>query len=398
MTDKDFAIEYVCAKRMHQSFTIPGTDTRKPLKVTYAVAGLENDDAPTVVFISGMYGMRWVALLWHHIALKVGVRVVCVDRPSFGGSTPVPLGHRLDTWLLTLPALVKHLGCKYIVPLGASAGTVYLLNTLYQLPHLLPPNDPYAAILTPWVHPRDSGAAVMSFVASDWMPKFLVANHWDNLSGFVATKIMPGFAASGGVIEGLAALGGGLSNPVSGGRKREEKEEEDEARAMKAFGMTRARKELVSNMGLKFMFAEETSGANAEALLCSKKGTELEVGWGVCDDYRTFVPALADKFVGIAEERQGRDAQLTKLRVHAYFAADDAMIGEGGRKHFEDCWKSRRCGEGIEFRGEVVPGTTHDSIGDPENGVLERVLREARRTLEGGGEAGEGINSSVHNP
>jgi len=80
MSDKDFAIEYVCSKRMHQSFTVPGTDTRKPFRVTYAVAGLENDDAPTVVFISGMYGMRWVALLWHHIALKVGVRVVCVDR------------------------------------------------------------------------------------------------------------------------------------------------------------------------------------------------------------------------------------------------------------------------------------------------------------------------------
>lgn len=77
---KDFAIEYVCASRMHQSLTIPGTSTLKPLKVTYAIAGLENDDAPTVVFISGMYGMRWVALSWHHVALRAGVRVVCVDR------------------------------------------------------------------------------------------------------------------------------------------------------------------------------------------------------------------------------------------------------------------------------------------------------------------------------
>lgn len=80
MSGKDFAIEYVCQKRMHQCFTIPGKETRKPLRVSYAIAGLENDDAPTVVFLSGMYGMRWIALLQHHLALKVGVRLVCVDR------------------------------------------------------------------------------------------------------------------------------------------------------------------------------------------------------------------------------------------------------------------------------------------------------------------------------
>ncbi|ELR03795.1 hypothetical protein VC83_04751 [Pseudogymnoascus destructans] len=293
-SDRDFAIEYVCAKRMHRSFTIPGTETRKPLKVTYAIAGLENDDAPTVVFISGMYGMRWVALLWHAVAVRVGVRLVCVDRPSFGGSTPVPLSERIDTWLLTLPPLVDHLGCRHIVPLAASAGTIYLLNTLHHLPELLPPASPYAAILTPWVHPRDSGAGIMSFVASDWMPKFLVANHWDALSGFVATKLLPAFAASGGVMEGIAALGGGLSNPA-GARSGGGDEEDDEA-AMKAFGMTRARRSEVQKLGLKMMFTEETSGANAEALLCSQKGPAPEISWGVCNDYRTFVPLLSEQW------------------------------------------------------------------------------------------------------
>ncbi|OBT69005.1 hypothetical protein VE03_01363 [Pseudogymnoascus sp. 23342-1-I1] len=374
--NKDFAIEYVCAARMHHSLTIPGTETLKPLKVTYAIAGLENDDAPTVVFISGMYGMRWVALLWHHIALRAGVRLVCVDRPSFGGSTPVPLSERIGTWLRTLPALVDHLGCKHIVPLAASAGTIYLLNTLHHLPHLLSPSSPYAAILTPWVHPRDSGAGIMSFVASDWMPRPLVEKYWNSLSGFIATKVMPSFAASGGVMEGLAALGGSLSNPVGAGRG-EVGESEDEKSAVEAFGMTRARRNEVSKLGLKLMFAEETGGANDEALLCSQKGDLAEVSWGVCNDYRTFVPALAEMW----EERLGGTA---KLKVQAFFAEDDAMIGEGGRRFFEDCWGGSRCGNGIEFSAKVVGGTTHDSIGDPENGVLEEVLREARRTLEGG--------------
>ncbi|OBT91390.1 hypothetical protein VE01_10626, partial [Pseudogymnoascus verrucosus] len=323
-SDKDFAITYVCASRMHRSFTIPGTETRKPLKVTYAIAGLENDDAPTVVFISGMYGMRWVALLWHAVALRVGVRLVCVDRPSFGGSTPVPLSERIDTWLLTLPALVEHLHCTHIVPLAASAGTIYLLSTLSTHPHLLPPTSPYAAILTPWVHPRDSGAGLMSFVASDWMPKFLVEKCWDGLSGFVATRLLPGFAASGGVVEGIAALGGRVSNPAAaaGGRGGDD---EDEAASMKAFGMTRARKSEVQKLGLKMMFTEETSGANAEAVLCSQKGTPEEVSWGACNDYRTFVPALSEQW-------EARGGGGVKLKVQAFFAEDEAMIGGGGRR------------------------------------------------------------------
>lgn len=270
---------------------------------------------------------------------------------------------------------MDHLGCKHMVPLAASAGTVYLLNTLHHLPYLLPPASPYAAILTPWVHPRDSGAGIMSFVASDWLPRPLVEKYWDSLSGFMATKVMPSFAASGGVMEGLAALGGSLSNP--GGARVGEGESEDEKSAVEAFGMTRGRRNEVARLGLKLMFAEETSGANDEALLCAQKGTPDEVSWGVCNDYRTFVSELAEMW----KERLG---DVTKLRVQAFFAEEDAMIGEGGRRHFEECWGRERCGEGIEFSAKVVGGTTHDSIGDPENGVLEEVLREARRALEGG--------------
>lgn len=216
----------------------------------------------------------------------------------------------------------------------------------------------------------------MSFVASDWMPRYLVANCWDNLSGFVATKLMPGFAASGGVVEGIKAVGGGLSNPASARAG----DEEDEKRVMEAYGMTRAQKEEVQKLGLKMMFTETTSGANDEALLCSQKSTDPdEVTWGVCNDYRTFVPALAEKWEAIL------GGYPVKLRIRAFFAENDALVGEGGRAFWTDCWGGRRCGDGVEYTGRVVGGTTHDSIGDPENGVLEEVLGEARRALVGEG-------------
>lgn len=185
----------------------------------------------------------------------------------------------------------------------------------------------------------------MSFVASDWMPKYLVANHWDALSGFVATKVMPGFAASGGVMEGIAALGGSLSNPVGamGGDGRREDEVADDARAMEAFGMTRARRNEVARLGLKLMFTEETSGANDEALLCAQKGPAAEVSWGVCNDYRTFVPALAKMW----EERLGG---VAKLRVQAVFAEEDAMIGGGGGSFLRIAGKAVRVGMGLNSR------------------------------------------------
>ncbi|CAG8975835.1 hypothetical protein HYALB_00009415 [Hymenoscyphus albidus] len=381
MSNKDFAIEYVCQKRMHQSFTIPGTENRNPLKVTYATAGLENDDAPTIVFISGMYGMRWIALLQHHIALKVGVRLVCVDRPSFGGSTPVPISERISTWLQTIPHLLSHLKCSHVVPIAASAGIVFLLNTLYHMPFILPPKSPYSVILAPWVHPKNSNAAMMSFVASNWMPKALVEKHWDNVSGFVATKLLPGFAASGGLMEGIAAAAGSNSSgcPGSTKAKKQKQDHDDEMTSMELYGMTCAQRNEVENLGLKYMFAENTSGANDEALLCLRKGKETDVGWGVCEDYVAFVPKLAEKWKKSSGD--GESAKL-KLRLQVYYAASDAMSGEGGRKFFEECWREDKCGDAIEFLGSTVPDTSHDSIGFSENGVLEKVFREAKKALE----------------
>lgn len=215
----------------------------------------------------------------------------------------------------------------------------------------------------------------MSFVASNWMPKVLVEKHWDNLSGFVATKILPSFAASGGLMESVASSSGILGASKA---KKEKEEDDDDAKSMELYGMTCAQKKEVSQLGLKFMFAEETSGANDEALLCLRKGTEADVGWGVCEDYATFIPKLAEKWKGTSDN--GENAP--KLKMQAYFASSDVMSGEGGQKYFQQCWENGKCGDAIEFVGTVVEDTSHDTIGFPEKGVLERVLREAKTALE----------------
>lgn len=207
------------------------------------------------------------------------------------------------------------------------------------------------------------------------MPKVLVEKHWDNLSGFVATKILPSFAASGGLMESVAS-----STHVLGGSKskKQKEDDDDDAESMELYGMTCVQKKEVSNLGLKFMFAEETSGANDEALLCLRKGTESDVGWGICEDYAAFVPKLAEKWKGVSENQD----DPPKFRMQAYFASSDVMSGEGGQNYFQHCWEKEKCGDAIEFLGTVVENTSHDNIGFPEKGVLENVLREAKRALE----------------
>jgi len=224
----------------------------------------------------------------------------------------------------------------------------------------------------------------MSFVASGWMPKVLVEKHWDNVSGFFATKLLPGLAASGGLMESFAALGGSASSSSASvldrsKTKKQKEDDGDEARSMEAYGMTPAQKNAVSKLGLKFMFAEDTSGANDEALLCLRKGSEADVSWGACEDYGAFVPKLAEEWKRFSGD--GEHGGM-KLRVQVYFASSDAMSGEGGQKYFEECWGRERCGDGIEFQGSVAEDTSHDNIGYPEKGVLEKVFREAKRALE----------------
>lgn len=67
-----------------------------------------------------------------------------------GGSTRVTLDLRVKVWLETVPALLAKLDVQYVSILSHSAGTMYGLNTIYELPHILDPERPYAALLGTW--------------------------------------------------------------------------------------------------------------------------------------------------------------------------------------------------------------------------------------------------------
>jgi hypothetical protein len=75
------AVEVLAPRKFHQIFTVPATDARGGLKVTYSIAGIEEGvDVPTILFCGGMFGTRWQAPFIDFMATRDGVRVLFIDR------------------------------------------------------------------------------------------------------------------------------------------------------------------------------------------------------------------------------------------------------------------------------------------------------------------------------
>jgi hypothetical protein len=64
-----------------------------------------------------------------------------------GASTNVPLAQRLAIWLELVPCILEHLGIDHVSLVSHSAGTIYLLNTLFHYRSILHPDRPFAALL-----------------------------------------------------------------------------------------------------------------------------------------------------------------------------------------------------------------------------------------------------------
>lgn len=71
---------YIAREKFNRRFILPANDSHGELTVTYAVAGKDCDSAPTILFIGGLYGGRYLATLADYISEKEGLRFVVADR------------------------------------------------------------------------------------------------------------------------------------------------------------------------------------------------------------------------------------------------------------------------------------------------------------------------------
>ncbi|CZR54154.1 uncharacterized protein PAC_04037 [Phialocephala subalpina] len=358
------AIGRLAPRKLHQIFTLPATDKHEALKVSYSIAGPEaGEDVPTILFCGGMFGGRWLAP-WHNFyAEKERVRLIFIDRPGFGGSTPVAISRRIPTFLETVPALFSHLRIPHIHLASHSSGTIFALNLLTHRPDLLYPDNPTVTFFSPWVHQSITSVSFLSLAAI--LPNSLL-NNWDSITGFMMLKASPAFASSSGAISAITGSFKGSLSKEEEGKKRAE----EDRKCRECYGMTLKEKEELDKIVFKFAFAENTKGGNDEARLCLKSVEGCH--WDACEDYEACVLKLK----GDWEKRVQEGGK--KLKVKIIFGEEDAMIGVKGRNYWDNCWTDQRCGGGMEAVCMEVGTGNHDSVLDYTKGGIQELYKAVK--------------------
>lgn len=182
-------------------------------------------------------------------------------------------------------------------------------------------------------------------------------------------KARPVFASSGNFFTGLSNAVFGASSHEDGQTRNTKKLEND-------YGIPRQIQSQLGDLVFKSTFAENTVGANSEALLCLKKGPGAT--WGACQDYNDFVKRLYE-----TEQESGASAApgqtKAKLRIRAYFAESDALIGKKGNLYLTELFKDGhgdRAPEVIDFAASTIAGTDHDTLLGMVD-VLEEIFVQA---------------------
>jgi non-heme chloroperoxidase len=107
---------------------------------------------PVVLYVHGTPDSRRARHPDDDVNRRAGVRLIAVDRPGAGGSSPHPAG-TVGSFADDVAALARHLGVRRLATLGWSAGAVHALAVAARHPALvaavgivagLPPGEAYA--------------------------------------------------------------------------------------------------------------------------------------------------------------------------------------------------------------------------------------------------------------
>jgi pimeloyl-ACP methyl ester carboxylesterase len=94
---------------------------------------LGSPSGPLVIHCHGAPSSR-LELTWFEDAfVERDLRVVTIDRPGYGGSSPQP-GRRIDDWPADAAAVADHLGAQRFAVTGMSTGGGYAVACAALLP------------------------------------------------------------------------------------------------------------------------------------------------------------------------------------------------------------------------------------------------------------------------
>jgi hypothetical protein len=199
--------------------------------------------------------------------------------------------------------------------------------------------------LAPFVDPTHSRLRTVQMLQYIPTPAFRI---WHLIPCFVVLNLGPVLAATRTAAAKISHLAARSSEDTS--------EEED-------YGLPHDLRAELNPMIFRAMFKDNTIGANGEALLCLRK---VQKGtWGKCDDYGVFVAELVDR-ERAREAVVGSTGGRAKLKIRAYFATSDNMIGKRGQNYMEACWrgpdKDGSFKDVIDFKTTTVAEVDHDTL------------------------------------
>ena len=375
---QDLCMQYLADEKFHKSFMLPPsriTTRTTATRVTYCDVGCTHKsdgsvNNAVVLFCGGMFAGRWLGSMLDGAASKYGVRLISLDRSGMGGTPSIELNYRMQTWLEIVPALLKHLGLRHVALVSHSAGTLYLLNTILNLRHLLHPTQPYAAMIAPWIHHSNTASVLMNL--TNFAPQFSIS-HFHHLTSFMMTSFMPSIgpmvAFSGNV---AAKVGSSFPSPAQKSDATTWVLQPGTATIEEA----KQEREMLSDLRVKYVMAEGVSGASQEALLCLKRPISH---WGSWENYDTLVPILVDSEHLLRERQDWSSRSRNNLQIDVFYAENDKLTnGRKGAAWFDQCWREELRQGVIDFKSTIVPNESHDSVIDPDliGGPIERIFMQ----------------------
>ncbi|KAL2821407.1 Alpha/Beta hydrolase protein [Aspergillus cavernicola] len=328
----------ISSPRFHRRTTL--STAHGPLTISFADIGCAT--GPALLFLPGMFASRYLGTPMHILAERAGVRLLVIDRPGMGTSTDVPLAQRIDVWVDMLPQLLGQLDIPRVSLVAHSAGAIYLLNTLVRCRAVV---RPAVFFLAPWVDPAHSRVTAMQI--AQYLP-IKAFSMWHHIPRFFVTQASPVLASSGAVMRRVSSSRASTSQT---GEEDRTFLDANWRRVERDYGVSREESAELTRLAVNSMFAENTVGANSEALQCLRKGDGAD--WGVYSDYGSCVRALG----GSGQAGLAGGGVISRT----YFAAQDALVGSRGQRYFEEGWKAQGV-QGVEFFSRVIDGTDHDTV------------------------------------
>lgn len=124
-------------EEIHSILTSPSSSQTLTLpsgrEIGYATFGSLSPSAPTVFYLHGFPGSRLSGIFFHFPAKALGVKVIAIDRPGIGLSSPLQ-ERTVRDHVKDIRNLAGHLGVQRYAVLGVSGGGIYALACATAIP------------------------------------------------------------------------------------------------------------------------------------------------------------------------------------------------------------------------------------------------------------------------